>query len=117
MLTFDDTIEIAPDDKSGQNNTTINGYSRCCPITGINISLQKECSHFLSTSGLNWLKQNDPNQFELIKRRFLPRRGFSGQHTKFETNEISHLAKQIRSKYYNKKSVENWVLKEQLSLF
>ena len=115
ITTFKTEPAIEQNGQSGQNNTTINSYSRSCPITGINISMQKESSHFLSTSGLKWLKQNDHQIFEEIRHRFLPRWGVSGLHTKYELDEISHIAKQIRNSFHNKLRYKTGFNPEQLS--
>ena len=85
-------------------NNTINCYSHTCLVTGVNISMQKGNSRLLSNTGLNWLKENQPKLYEQLKRNFLPRKGVSGQHTKFEGDEINHLSHQIRNRYYNQRS-------------
>ena len=88
----------------GESAPVVN--KRTCPITKVDISMQKENSHLLSNTGLTWLKQNDPAKYEIIRRCYLPTWGVSGLHTKFEDDEISHLSKQIRNEYYNRR--RNW---------
>lgn len=83
-------------------NPKKNGY-RICPVTGMPIHMQKEESRLLSNTGLKWLRENKPESYDLLKRRFLPRRGYSGVHTQFEKNEISHLSKQIRNEHYGQR--------------
>jgi len=117
ITTFKNEPIISESIESGQNNTTIKGYSRSCLITGLNISMQKESSHFLSISGLKELKQNDLPKFEEIRGRFLPRSGVSGKRTKYELDEFSHIAKQIRSTFSNQHRYKNMIPIEQLSFF
>ena len=103
LTTFRNLRTNQPSKKTGQINTTINGYSRTCPITKADISMQKGNSHLLSNTGLMWLKQNEPAKYDIIRKRYLPPWGVSGLHTKFEDDEISHLSKQIRNEYYNRR--------------
>ena len=103
LTTFNRVQIIQPNEVSGQINTTINGYYRECPVTRISIEMQKVGSRLLSNTGLKWLRDNDPLTYDLLKRRFLPRRGYSGIHTQFEKNEISHISKQIRNEYYGRR--------------
>lgn len=114
------TLQIDPtitdSEKTKRINTTINGYSRTCPITKVDISMQKGISHLLSNTGLTWLKQNDPTKYEIIRRCYLPTWGVSGLHTKFEDDEISHLAKQIRNEYYNRRRYMKKIPANQLQL-
>lgn len=98
LTTFSDEVKTT---QRGQFNPTINSYSRTCLITAINISMQKSNSQLLSNTGLRLLQINDPEKFDEIRRRFLPRRGVSGLHTKFEGDEINHISKQIRNEFYN----------------
>ena len=114
------TLQIDPaltdSEKTKRINTTINGYSRTCPITKVDISMQKVGSRFLSFSGLAWLVQNEYIKYEDVRKRYLPRRGISGSHTKHEGDEISHLAKQIRNEFHNPRRKFDRVPKNQLSL-
>jgi len=95
---FSETYEKA---KLKPFNTTIDGYSRVCPITGMDITIQKKNSSLLSNTGLSFLRKKHPEKYDEIKKRFLPRSGVSGLHTEFEPDEINHLSKQIRNEYYN----------------
>ena len=96
-------------------NTTINGYSRTCPITKVDISIQKYSSRFLSTNGLRWLKEIDPPKYAEVRTRFLPRTGIAGLHTRYEQDEISHIAKQIRNQYHNRRRYFDRIPANQLS--
>ncbi|OFX58612.1 MAG: hypothetical protein A2066_10435 [Bacteroidetes bacterium GWB2_41_8] len=88
-----------------------------CLITGVDISMQKKDSRFLSTTGLRWLKDNDPCQYQIISKCFLPNHGVILNHTKYEQNEISHIAKQIRNEYHNRRRYFDRVPPNQLSIF
>ncbi|MBL7965643.1 MAG: hypothetical protein JNK09_01500 [Prolixibacteraceae bacterium] len=109
-IQFNDTNQ-----KTGQINTTINGYSRICPITKVDISIQKNGSRFLSIIGLRCLKENDPQKYAELRTRFLPRTGISGLHPRYEQDEITHIAKQIRNEYHNRRRYFDRVPANQLS--
>jgi hypothetical protein len=86
-----------------------------CIVTGIDISMQKTGSCFVFENTLMRLKDNDPKKYDELKKHFLPRRGFSGLHTKYEGNEFTHLAKQIRNSYHNKRQYFDSIPVAQLS--
>lgn len=91
--------------------------TRLCMVTGLDISMQKPESKFLCYGGLIWLYKNKPDLYLTIKYRFLPRGGFSGKHTKYEKDEICHIAKQIRNTYNNPRRYFHKTDKNQLELF
>jgi hypothetical protein len=115
LTTFKKIQFIDSNQTNGQINTTINGYSRICPVTRVDISLQKDGSRFLSTTGLRWLKDNDPNQYQILRKCFLPLHGNGAYHTKYEKDEITHIAKQIRNEYHNRRRYFDRVTADQLS--
>jgi len=117
LTAFCNRIKLIKKGITGQNNTTINCYSSVCRITGLDISMQQKDSHLLSTIGLTWLVQNDYFKYEELRYRFLPRPGVSGKHPKFESNEIEHIAKQIRNEYYNPRRNRKRKTLHQLELF
>lgn len=71
---------------------------RICPITGISLEHENAESKYIKTTTLKHLKQNEPETFEILKLDLLKK---SFQRPKFEQNEILHLFKQIRNRYYN----------------
>jgi hypothetical protein len=73
---------------------------RICPITGVDISMQKGDSNLLSNNGLQHLEKNDFKEFERIKDIFL-----TGNYNKFETDIYSMISKQIRNRYYNNRDL------------
>lgn len=117
LTTFINQPKIHRIKTTGQINPTINSYSPICPVTGIDISMQKPGSLFLSISGLRWLHDNDPEKYDKVRRRYLPRWAVSGIHTKYEVDEVSHLAKQIRNEYHNPRRKRKHIPTAQLELF
>ncbi len=74
-----------------------------CPITGICLNHEKKNSKYIKVSTLKMLKEwNYPKYLEL-KNDLLPK---TGRVPKFEKSEIQHMAKQIRNRYYNNKSLK-----------
>ena len=69
-----------------------------CKVTGLNLCNEKEGTKYALTTTLKKLKETDPKTFELIKLNLL---NSSGRKPKFEQDEIKHLTKQVRNKYYN----------------
>ncbi|WP_167616990.1 hypothetical protein [Maribellus sediminis] len=90
---------------------------RLCLTTGLPIEMQDSNSKFLTPVGLEWYFNNKPLFYEKLKRQFLPRSGISGKHTRYEKDELEHLAKQIRNHYHNPKRYLNKEDTDQLSLF
>lgn len=70
-----------------------------CPVTKINISMQRNDSTLLSHSGLRYYYKNDKKVFEQIKRRFLSKRWHKSD---FET-QIKEIAHNIRNTQNNRK--------------
>lgn len=90
---------------------------RCCFVTGFNISMQKPKSIYLTPVGLKWYHDNDPDKYNKIKMRFLPRSGISGRRPKYERNEFAHIAKQIRNYHNNPKRYKSNIECNQITLF
>jgi hypothetical protein len=68
---------------------------RKCRLTGVDISTQREDSFLLSHSGLKNLIEQNPREFERIKRRFLNSHWF----TKDIQTQVKEIAHNIRSRY------------------
>lgn len=79
-------------------NCTKNGFpvSRICPVTKMDISIQKENSFLLSNTGLKYLEKTNPEMFDFLKSKLV-----TGKPNKFEKNIYEKLSKQIRNKYFN----------------
>jgi len=86
----------APFIECGRNTTII----RICPITGVDISMQKEESNLLSNTGLKHLKENEPPLFNKLVEVFI-----TGKDNKFERDIYSRLSKQIRNRFYNQRDL------------
>lgn len=82
-------------------------YSRVCPITGMDITMQKEGSNLLSNTGLKHLEKTDRERFKELQSILL-----TGQHNKFERTIYDMMSKQIRNRFYNKRPIP-----EQMALF
>jgi hypothetical protein len=69
---------------------------KICPITGVDISMQKDDSNLLSNTGLRHLENKDRLTFDRIRETFL-----TGNFNKFENSLYDMISKQIRNRYYN----------------
>jgi hypothetical protein len=80
-------------------------YSKKCPITGIDLKLEKGNVRYIRTATIRNLKNNnEPKYFEICSL-FL--NNSKPNHTKYESNIVNHLAKQIRNRYYNNKEIRD----------
>ncbi len=108
-------INSAPQEKNeiGINSPMLKGesipfsQSRVCPITGMDITMQKEGSNLLSNTGLKHLEKTDRERFKELENILL-----TGQYNKFERTVYDMMSKQIRNRYYNKRPIP-----EQIALF
>ncbi len=73
---------------------------RFCKVTGINISMQKIESKFLSISGLKYLFENDRSTFDKLKLERLTRR----MQNKQFNDQLKEIAHSIRNEYFNPKN-------------
>lgn len=85
-----------------------------CKVTGLNLCYEKEGAKYALTTTLKKLKESNPKTFELVKLNLL---NSSHRKPKFEQNEIKHLAKQIRNKYYNSFKIKTQGYKQPLNYF
>jgi hypothetical protein len=72
-------------------------YKRKCKVTKLDISMQKEKSEFLCTSGINYYKKNHPLIWLKLWRRLSP--NWHGCSEDVQIREIHH---SIRNEYFNK---------------
>jgi len=85
------------------NNTPIK--QKCfCAITGISLDLEKDLPKYIRTTTLNHLKKTDYKTYDLLRIDLLCN---YVTRPKFESDEINHLAKQIRNRYYNKFKIKD----------
>jgi hypothetical protein len=67
--------------------------SKFCIVTGIDISMQRPSSKYLSNTGLKYLELNDLPTFLILKKSLL-----TGHVNKFEKDIYSKMSKQIRNR-------------------
>lgn len=79
----------------GVTNTTLH---KKCLITNIDISRQRKDSRLLSHTGLKYMYETDPQQFNKLSRKLLP---FRWKHS-ISAIIIREIAHTIRNKYYYK---------------
>ena len=82
---------------------------RICPITNLDISMQKRGSNLLSNTGLKYYEKKEPETFKRIATALL-----TGRYNEFEKSIYSKISKQIRNRYYNNLSI---FFNDQLNLF
>ncbi len=81
-------------DKKGQH---VEPRTRKCLVTGLNISMQKEDSKFICTTGLEYYKKNNPEVWQKLWQRLTPRcRDLA------EDKQIEEIHHSIRNEYFNK---------------
>ncbi|MDP3946509.1 MAG: hypothetical protein Q8Q51_11505 [Lutibacter sp.] len=83
-------------------NNTKPSINRICPITGVDISMQKGNSHLLSNTGLKYYEENKPIYYKMLVNTLL-----TGQENEFEKTIYDKLSKQIRNRFYNKRNNYN----------
>ena len=75
---------------------------RFCPITKVDISMQKANSNLLSNTGLRHLEKTNIEKFNFLVQKLI-----TGNHNEFEENIYSKISKQIRNRYYNNSILHN----------
>lgn len=78
-------------------NTPTPPQGRYCPVTGIDISMQKPDSKFLCTTGIRELMRTDPAGFERLRAKRLSDRWYYDP----EEVQIREIAHSIRNEYFN----------------
>lgn len=86
-------------------NCTQHHQNRNCIITGVDLSKEKAGSIYIKTTTLKFLRKNDKKKFSEICSLLLGKA--NPYHTKYEKDIITHLAKQIRNRVYNKNTIRN----------
>jgi hypothetical protein len=67
--------------------------SKFCIETGLDITMQRADSKYISNTGLKYLELNDPKTFLILKKSLL-----TGKVNKFEKDTYSMMSKQIRNR-------------------
>lgn len=101
-----------------ENGTKTN--NKKCVVTGLDLTHEKKDAIYIRTKTLRYLRQNEKKVYYELCSFLLS--GTRGNRPKFERSIISHLAKQVRDRYYNPKTVKKTgyrqrQYKNQLELF
>ena len=83
---------------------TLQNSNRKCIITGIDLNLEKEGAMYIRTTTIMYLKQNDKQMYFMLCSILL--NNTKDKLPTFESNIITHLAKQVRNRYYNSRGVK-----------
>jgi hypothetical protein len=78
--------------------------SKKCPITGLSLEHEKQGSNYIKTTTLNYIRDNDEKTYSELCSLLL--NDFKGNRPKFEKNIITHLAKQVRNRFYNRNMIK-----------
>jgi len=97
LTTFWKVSLIQTNEQSGRINTTINGYSILCPVTGLDISMQSDRSKFLTTKGVEFYYNNNSDIFNSKLYNLLTDR-MKMEKLEKQFEEIAHA---VRRKQYN----------------
>lgn len=100
-------------------STSAKTYKKCS-ITGIELTHENEGAKYIRTSTLNYLHNYDKNTFVEVCSYLLS--NTNGNRPKFESDIISHLAKQVRNRYFNQSTIRQTGYKQrkyynQITLF
>jgi len=69
---------------------------KICPVTGLDISMQKRTSRFLCASGIKYYKDNNPAIWDKLKQRLSPK--WLNCDEKVQIREVHH---SVRNQFYN----------------
>ncbi|PQJ76970.1 type 2 periplasmic-binding domain-containing protein [Polaribacter glomeratus] len=85
-------------------NCTLNNIKKCS-VTGLDLSKEKEGSKYIKTTTLKYLREFDKKRFAEVCSLLL--NNSKPYHTKYESDIISHLYKQVRNRFYNSNQIKN----------
>ncbi|WP_172914218.1 hypothetical protein [Capnocytophaga canis] len=71
---------------------------KSCPITGVELTHEKEGARYIRTATFLYLREHDPERYILLCSYLLPSTGYKPVR---EKNIIMHLCKQVRNLYNN----------------
>ena len=91
-----------------------------CLVTGIDLKHENEGAKYIKTSTLNYLHRYDLKAYVEVCSYLLS--NSTGNRPKFESDIISHLAKQVRNRYFNQSTIRQTGYKQrkydnQITLF
>ncbi|MCT3663215.1 hypothetical protein HZR00_11950 [Elizabethkingia anophelis] len=75
-------------------------HSRKCIITGCDISMQKKNSKFLFITGLKYIRDNEPEMYRTLQRKFLTEKG----KRQTENEQMKRICKNIRNRDGNERN-------------
>jgi hypothetical protein len=82
----------------GEKIVSLKNGRKVCIVTGLDISMQKDSSRFLSITGIKYIYQNNPSLFKLLKSKMI--RNWLNAPLDKQISEIAHT---IRNKYHSKR--------------
>ncbi len=115
-------FEVKKVEKNEVENSLKNGVEKIkktCPITGVELTHEKEGARYIRTATFLHLREHDPERYILLCSYLLPQTGYKPVR---EKNIIMHLCKQVRNLYRklnnqpNKPPLQKY-FKNQLELF
>ena len=77
----------------------LNNRIKKCPITGIALSLENDKANYIRTTTIWYLKQYKKDTYLMLCSTLLSNTRVNSP--KYESSIITHLAKQIRNRFYN----------------
>jgi len=103
-------LEIPPTKtvRISEKNTSLKNMKkrpRKCIVTGVDLDREKEDAKYIRKTTLRYLKKHHQQKYTEICSSLLKRS--NPYHTKYESDIITHLAKQIRNKVYNGNTIKN----------
>jgi hypothetical protein len=86
------------DECTEKGNIILQQTTRTCIITGLDISMQKDCSKFICTTGIKWYYDNSPQVFYSLLHKRIARSKYKNASIEKQIEEIHH---SIRNEYNN----------------
>jgi len=83
-----------------------------CIVTGVELTQEKEGAKYIRTSTLNYLHRY--NKVKFLEVCSLLLNNTTGNRPKFEKDIISHLAKQVRNRYFNQLTIRQTGYKQKI---
>lgn len=105
-----ETKECSKINNSNIELKALQNSNKKCIITGIDLNLEKEGAKYIRTRTIRYLKLYDKQMYFMLCSILL--NNTKDKLPTFESNIITHLAKQVRNRYYNSRSVKKTGYKE-----
>ena len=78
-----------------------------CIVTGIDLCMESLDSIYIKTTTLRYIRKYNKSKFVEVCSLLL--KNTKPNHTKYETNIISHLVKQVRNRFYSQRYCKDLV--------